>query len=372
MPASVRHERRGHKHGARTPRYAPAMNDPTQVLSAWDWPGPVSLEPADSGNINPTWIVRASEPIGVLQRFNTAIFDPRLHDNIEAVTAHLARAGLQTPRLIRTRAGGLWHEEGQVWRALSWVGDRTVHELAEGNDARSAGALVARFHRAMEGFDWDFRPIWSPALMAGGTRGGFHDTGAYMDRLRDAIPAHSDHRLHAVVARLGDAILADWDSLDRPDDLPLRVVHGDLKISNLRYDGPDAVALIDLDTLSRGTLDAELGDAFRSWCNPAREDADRVRFDLALFEAGIRGYASQAAATDAEWAAIVPGIERIALELASRFARDALEESYFGWDAAFGGRGEHNLLRARGQHALARAVREVRGEAEQIVRRARG
>ena len=57
--------------------------------------------------------------------------------------------------------------------------------------------------------------------------------------------------------------------------------------------------------------------------------------------------------TDAEWAALVPGAERIALELSCRFALDALDESYFGWNPRFGGRGEHNLLRARGQAALA-------------------
>ncbi|MCA9494553.1 MAG: hypothetical protein KC621_31715, partial [Myxococcales bacterium] len=61
--------------------------------------------------------------------------------------------------------------------------------------------------------------------------------------------------------------------------------------------------------------------------------------------------------SDEEWASIVPGVERICTELAARFARDALEERYFGWNPRFGGRGEHNLLRARGQAALARSVR---------------
>ena len=64
----------------------------------------------------------------------------------------------------------------------------------------------------------------------------------------------------------------------------------------------------------------------------------------------------------------MPGLERIALELAARFARDALEESYFGFDPAFGGRGEHNLLRARGQAALARSVAANRSTLEAVVR----
>jgi Ser/Thr protein kinase RdoA (MazF antagonist) len=350
------------------------MSDPNPALSAWDWPGEVRAERAASGLINTTWLVLAADgPAGVLQTLNTAIFDPRLHENIEAVTTRLAERGLQTPRIRRTRSGDLWHADadGGIWRVLTWVGDRTVDKLADPADARSAGALVARFHAATEGFDWDFRPIWSPALAAGGTRSAFHDTGAYMTRLEEAVPRYRDHRLYDEVSALSDQILTAWRRWDGPTDLPQRVVHGDLKISNVRFDGPDAVALIDLDTLSRGTLDAELGDAFRSWCNPDSEDAAQPRFHLGFFEAAVAGYAESARVTEAEWASIVPGVERICLELASRFCRDAVEESYFGFNPRYGGRGEHNLLRARGQYALARAVRDARSEADAILHQVR-
>lgn len=358
------------------------MSDPYVALGAWSWPGEVRIERAASGLINTTWIVfGGTSPMGVLQTLNTAIFDPRLHENIDAVTRHLAQKGMRTPRICPTRSGELWHTDasGGIWRALTWVGDRTVDKLSVPADARSAGALVARFHAAMEGFDWDFRPIWSPALAAGGTRDSFHDTRAYLTLLEQAVPRHRDHRLYDEVAALSDQILAAWRWWDGPTDLPQRVVHGDLKISNVRFDGRDAVALIDLDTLSRGTLDAELGDAFRSWCNPDSEDAAQPRFHLGFFEAAVTGYASSwprasgpgAGLTEAEWASIVPGIERICLELASRFCRDAVEESYFGFHPKYGGRGEHNLLRARGQYALARAVRDARSEAEAILRKVR-
>ena len=48
-----------------------------------------------------------------------------------------------------------------------------------------------------------------------------------------------------------------------------------------------------------------------------------------------------------------------------RFAADALNESYFGWDKArFARAGDHNLLRARGQASLADAVSTARADAE--------
>src|SRR5690606_38835857 len=111
-----------------------------------------------------------------------------------------------------------------------------------------------------------------------------------------------------------------------------------------------------------------------SWCNPLAEDTADATFEIELFAAAMEGYAAGAGGagpTEAEWAAIVPGAERIALELAARFARDALEEAYFGWNARYGGRGEHNLLRARGQAALARSVRARADAAEAALQQAR-
>jgi Ser/Thr protein kinase RdoA (MazF antagonist) len=322
------------------------------VLGAWPWPSPPTIAGAEAGLINQSWTVEVGgRPHAVLQRLNTKVFAPEVHEDIETVTAHLSERGVPTPRLLHTREGALWHTDstGGVWRCLTHVGRDTVHRLHDPAMARSAGRLVARFHAALDGLQWEFRSV----------RPGFHDTDAQMERLRAVVEARGTHRLHGAVARISEEILQRWRRWDGPRGLRSRIVHGDLKISNIRFEDQEAVALIDLDTLRWGTLDAELGDALRSWCNPASEDARAARFDLGLFEAAIRGYAAGSRGsgpTEEEWASIVPGIERICLELAARFARDALEECYFGWDPGHGGRGEHNLLRAEGQLSLARAV----------------
>ncbi len=329
------------------------------LLSRWPLGADATLAPAPSGLINRTYLVQVQgRPFAVLQRLNTAVFSPIVHHDIEAVTAHLASRGIPTPRLIRTRDGNLWHtaEDAGVWRLLTSVGDRTVDRLATPAEARSAGALVARFHAATADLTHEFRSV----------RGGFHDTQRRMDALLAALDHHHDHRHRDPVARLADGLLEAWRSWGELPQLPARIVHGDLKVSNVRFTGSEALALIDLDTLGRGTLDAELGDALRSWCNPAAED-ETPRFDLERFAAAMTGYAEACAdaarrgipePTEAEWAAVVPGIERIALELAARFAADALEECYFGWDPArYATRSEHALARARGQAALAAAVR---------------
>jgi Ser/Thr protein kinase RdoA (MazF antagonist) len=313
----------------------------------------VRFEASADGLINGTFLATVgADVVGVLQRLNTGIFRPVVHDDIEAVTAHLASKGLVTPRLVPTRAGALWAEldEG-VFRVLTPVGRRTIHRLGTLAEAESAGALVGSFHRAVADLDWEFRHV----------RAGAHDTDRHVAGMVAAVDANPGHRLYDDVAPLADAIAARWARWDGPRDLPSRVIHGDLKVSNLRFEDDVAVALIDLDTFARGTLDVELGDALRSWCNRASEDSVEAAFDVDVFRAALRGYARTGDATPEEWASIAPGVERIATELAARFAKDALEESYFGFNPKFGTRGDHNLLRARGQISLADAVSSFRG-----------
>jgi len=335
-------------------------------LSAWSWPESVHATPAEGGLINQTWWVDGpSGRHAVIQRLNTDIFVPEVHEDIEAVTAHLAAHGLETPRLIRTADGALWATDGGVFRALTLVGDRTVHRLDGGDGpalARSAARLVGRVHGALADLDIRFRSV----------RPGVHDTDAHLATVQRALAEHGGHRLYGDVAPLAQELTRRWATWDGPRDLPLRVIHGDLKVSNVRFVGDDAIALIDLDTWQHGTLDAELGDAMRSWCNTSGEDDAEARVDVDVFAAAMSGYAEGAGdlPTEAEWRGMAGGLERIALELAMRFAADALNESYFGFDEAIG-RGEHNLLRARGQLALARAARSVRPDLDEAVAAAR-
>jgi len=337
-------------------------------LSAWAWDQePVAGMVEVGGLINETWAVAVGdEPVAVLQKLNTYIFEPQVHFDIDAITTRLAQRGRQTPRLLRTREGGLWHTDadGGVWRCLSWVGERSMERLELPMHAESAGFLLGRFHSAL--FDLDHRFHFE--------RDSIHDTVAHMAALQNTLVTHRNHRLRRSVGKVADQIWDQWQLWEGPRDLPRRIIHGDPKISNVRFTGDEAVALIDLDTLQWGTLDAELGDALRSWCNPTTEEDPSPRFDLELFEASMRGYVRATRnlpLTRAEWSGVVAGVERITLELASRFLRDAMEERYFGWNTAFGTAGDHNLARGRAMAELALSVHEAADEAEACLERLR-
>jgi Ser/Thr protein kinase RdoA (MazF antagonist) len=318
---------------------------------------------ADGGLINETFLV-GEPPRAVLQRVNTAIFGVDVHEDMEAVTAHLQGKGLVTPRLLRTDSGELYAraEDGTVWRAMSFIPGRTVHRAGDPALAREAGALIGRFHAAVEDLVWDYRHV----------RPGAHDTVEHMRRLQAAREDHpgGDSAPHA----LAEQILEAWGAWEGRLDLPTRHAHGDLKISNLRFDEElRGRCVLDLETVGRFSLDVELGDAWRSWCNPVGEDHPETLFDVETFRAAAEGYFSAFRPSAEEREALVGGVERICLELSARFCRDAWEDRYFGWDARrFPDRRAHNLHRAQGQFHLSRSLRAQRAEAETILRQLAG
>jgi Ser/Thr protein kinase RdoA (MazF antagonist) len=296
----------------------------------------------------------------VLQRVNP-IFSPGIHENIAAVTEHLHAKGVCSFRLLATHEGRPYTDlgPGGVWRLMTRVPGVTFDTCTSLAQARSAGALVARFHSALADLDHDFQPL--------GIR--FHDTAGHLRELGEAVVTHRGHRLHAEVAPLADEILAAAGAWEPLDGLPLRVAHGDLKFNNVLFAGPGAaekhaaVSLIDLDTVSRMPLWVELGDAWRSWCNRAGEDVAEAELDLELFRESAEGYLAGLSIElgGAERASLAQGLERISLELSARFAADALTESYFRWDPErFESAGDHNLTRARGQLSLYRQALETR------------
>jgi Ser/Thr protein kinase RdoA (MazF antagonist) len=339
-----------------------------EVLPRFDGLAGASPEPLGNGLINQTFLVRGRDARFVLQRL-AAIFPPAINDNIAAVTGALARAGLCTPRLVPTREGRSCVDLGAgggVWRLQTYVDGASFDKVQSPAQAAAAGALVARFHRALDGLAHTFT----------GLREGVHDTARHLARLREALALHARHRLHGQVAPLAERVLAHAAALPPLPPLPARICHGDLKLNNLLFAGEvpplceTAICLIDLDTVGPMSLAHELGDAWRSWCNRSGEDTELARIDLEVFRAAFLGYrgALGRELDQDERCALLASVEWISLELAARFAADALDESYFGWDSQrYPARGEHNLVRARGQLALHEAFTATRIEREAIL-----
>lgn len=320
------------------------------------------IEAIASGNINRSFAVVGSraDMAGrrfVLQRLNP-IFRPEMHHDIARVTEYLSARGMATSRLCATRSGELWHQDpsGHAWRLQTFV-DGEVHlRITEPDLARAAGTLLGRFHLALGDLHHTFQFA----------RQGVHDTPAHLGRLREGLVAGQGHPAFAKIEPVAAAILAGADALPALGGLPSRIVHGDPKVENMVFaaDGR-GLAMIDLDTLNCMPTLLELGDALRSWCNPDGENAAVAGFRSELMVAALQGYhAGSGNLLSNEERALIPvAVATITLELAARFALDALEERYFRWDRQrFAAAWEHNLLRASNQLQVWRAMPERRAQ----------
>lgn len=350
--------------------------DFAHILSAWgpldDGQGPVaaaSLPVAvlSGGLINGTWSLGKRH---ILQRLHP-IFRPTVNRDIAALTPILDQAGVPVPRLVPTASGLPCHiqtgPEGTdiSWRILTRLAGQSQHKLHSTAQAERAGAMVGRFHGALLHAQHEFAF----------TRAGAHNTQLHMDNLSRAVADRADHPLAAQVRVLAADLLDRWRAWGPVPTLPRRLIHGDLKVSNLLFDGDLVCGVIDLDTMAWSSLDVELGDALRSWCNPTSEDDPHPHFDVAVFASAWAGYLSTAGSwlTAAERTAVVAAVERICLELSARFAADVLLDCYFGWDnQRFSSRSEHNWVRARNQWLLAKDVASQRPALERLLRETAG
>ncbi len=315
------------------------------------------VEPLAGGLINATYALGRRF---ILQRLHP-IFAPAVNADIAALLPELRAGGVPVPQLVATHTGepGLV-VDGEAWRVMTRLPGKTLHRLENAEQARHAGAMIGRFHSAVRDSRHQFAF----------SRPGAHDTDAHLAKLAAALDRHADHRYYREVSEIARDLQPMWQAWGRPPQLPRRLIHGDLKVSNLLFSGDTVCGVIDLDTMGWASLDIELGDAMRSWCNPGREDDPNPQFDEGLFASAMQGYLPAVASwlQPAETAALVPAVQRIALELAARFACDALNESYFGWDASrFASRGEHNLVRARNQWQLARQIGRQRADMDQAI-----
>jgi Ser/Thr protein kinase RdoA (MazF antagonist) len=323
------------------------------------------IHPIHVGNINRSFLVVSPDSRRfILQRVNP-MFAPLIHEDIEAVTRHIESKGLLTPRLVPTTGGDLYvMEEETCWRLFQYVPGYTHAVVEDETVAYEAASLLARFHKALLDLDYEFRHV----------RPGVHDTARHLHNLQTALEQHSDHPHYDAAAALASEVFDASETLVKLPEVPARKVHGDPKITNFIFEPAtgQAKCLVDFDTLAVMPLYLELGDAFRSWCNPRGEDTVETYFSLPLFHAAARGYAGEAAAfiLEDEWRSILPATYRIYIELAARFCADILNESFFNWDShRFRSRSEHNEVRARGQLRASETLRDRYAQAEEIIER---
>ena len=320
-----------------------------------------SITPLEIGLINRTWLVTDNHHQYILQQVNP-MFPADIHQDIDAITSYLFEQGLTTPRLIRTLDKRLYCEiDSRIWRMFDYLDGMTVNSVDKPAIAFEAGFVLARFHRALLNLDYQFR----------NQRSGVHDTQRHLQVLRTALETRQNHARYKDIQPLAIEILETANRLTPLPELALRKVHGDPKINNFLFERQTGlgICMIDFDTLGNMALPLELGDAMRSWCNPAGENSAEASFSIENFSAGLQGYSSggEAFITPEEWTSILPATKLIYIELAARFCADAFNEDYFSWDSSrFSSHSEHSQVRAVSQMNAYKSLVRQMGEAERM------
>ena len=329
------------------------------------------------GNINDTYLIEppALGPI-VLQRINAAVFPkPRwVAENVHAVTSHLAAklllegtSSLLFPGCVPALDGtySVTDDSKDTWRALTYIPDTSTQRSApSAQQAYEGGRILGRFHHLLDDLEGSrLHPVLP----------GFHDLPGYVKQYEKAVADHGRSRSERLQAcrdliepRLGEASLLEQKRVS--GELRERVIHGDPKCDNILFSNRngEAVALIDLDTVTAGLLQYDLGDCLRSFCNRAGERAkspEDVVFDVSLCRRLLTGYRDSGAhMTSAERDHIFSGVRLLTLELGVRFLTDFLEgDRYFKITGP-----NDNLQRAYVQCRLLESIERQQEEIEGI------
>lgn len=321
------------------------MQELIQPLKAYRSLGePLSARPIEIGLINKTYLVTTDKLQYIFQELSP-LFNPAVNFDSNAISQHLQKMAIATPKIYRTDSEELYHvDEGRNFRALFFI-DGQSYDTCSKEMAQSAGLVVGQFHQALLNLDYNYRS----------TRKSAGDYAFHQQNLLSALKNHPEHDYYSKVLPLAQTMIESMGRIKIDAPLVQRHIHGDPKISNLMFNGHKAICLVDFDTLQKSSWSLELADAFRSWCNPYKEDNLEAFVDLEIAEQALHGYSSAMKGHFSEQEAkdLALHCQAISLCLAMRYLADVLCENYFNFDAKrYAKRSDHNWLRAQAMYQL--------------------
>ncbi len=348
-------------------------------------------KPITTGNINSTYLIEGEqEKKYILQRINKTVFTKpeEVMQNIRRVSRYLERQVLQEggdpsrevlhPISTLNGTSFVIDENGEYWRMYDCIeGARTYDTIDSPETFYKVGKAFGRFQNRLSEFPIETLHEAIP---------DFHNTPKRFTDFELAILADKAGRLQAIKGNKNAPLKQAIDYLlsqkedcryivlgKKTGSLPVRVTHNDTKINNVMIDDKtgEAICVIDLDTVGPDSILVDYGDAIRSGCNKAGEEAEHaedVKMDLELYRAFTQGFMQEVKdlnSKEIEGLVIAPRI--ITIEQGMRFLTDYLNgDTYFKLKP--NQPADFNFTRAINQIQLAKDMKQKEEQMKHIVK----
>ena len=344
------------------------------IIKNFDVRGDIKeLNPINNGIINTTYVVKSDDKGNInkylLQKINTSIFtEPfKLMKNIENVTKYISlndSESKDTINVIKAKNGlplyvtsdPFSHKE--YYRVYNYIDNTISYNKSEKTEiVYNTGKAFGHFCKVLRDYPInDLEEIIKD----------FHNTKKRYDKLIETYKLNTVNRNNRAFKQISEIISREEEcsvlvNLLEDDKIPYRVTHNDTKVNNVLMDSvtKEPVAVIDLDTVMKGSGLYDYGDGVRSAASNALEDEtnlDNVYINMDMFKAYTDGYLSEMAPylNEEEILNMANSIKIITLELAIRFLDDYLSgDTYFKTNYD-----DHNLDRCKNQLKLVNDIDE--------------
>lgn len=266
-------------------------------------PADFKISKASSGHINQTYILLSHYPeqsSWVAQRINKQVFTrpEAIAHNID-LAANYLKAHHPDYLFISASPNAkgelLSVIKGDYWRLVPFIPNAIALDvLDKPSQAYEAAKQFAKLSRQLAGMDIGNFQITIPR---------FHDLVWRREQFELALASSEPHlKLEAGAgiefAEKFKLIVDQFVSVK--DQLPLRIMHHDTKISNVLLDNNsfEGKCVIDLDTLMPGYFISDLGDMMRTYLCAYDEnepDFSKIQLREDYFSATVQGYLSEMA-----------------------------------------------------------------------------
>lgn len=288
-------------------RRAEAREQIIAALDAYDLGSGADLSPLQGHHLNDPHIVSTDRGRFFVKLLAPHVAAPPAVHARHAFIEHLLGDGVPVPHLLRTQDGATHVRVGpRVVELYQFVEGRGWRR-GDPDDARQAGAALARLHAAAH----DFRPP-SPGLRRGwlSPDGDLETLRRFEEQMRTYVPAPEAfepvERVKAAVRDTSAALAAA--------DLPAGMVHGDFVPENLIYGPADGPVITDFDYCHEAPLIFDLATVIVG-STGSEPQGPGTAPDPAIVAEVMAGYREHRPLTGPEQRTLSPAVQRVLVHL---------------------------------------------------------